>query len=241
MYQNFLKKLQVFGVLFGAKARKLTGLRDRSNFLNTAVTATTDTLILAAAPSFLKAGDFFRILDSGTPNDGLLFKVINTSGNIVVVDDAYQPIQPFTGSARIDSRIAIIQNNPLYSKLDINGNTIFNASYTGMTPTGQPYDLTPVMAAHYHDEGGVGPVGKDYLQTFTISDWISSEGGNTYKIVVSHNLGTISPGVFIFETPDESSVKVHREYYKDINTIELYVTQRGADARFNGRVRVEKS
>jgi hypothetical protein len=94
------------------------------------------------------------------------------------------------------------------------------------------------MAAHYHDEGGIAP-GKDFVLVFTISDWILTDGGKNYKIIVNHNLGTITPGIFIYE--DVALVRCHKEIALDANTVELYVTKQGVDARFAGRVRVEKS
>jgi len=239
MHLNFLKKLQVFGVLFGAKARKLTGLRDGSNFIDTPATATTDIITLTNPQAFLQAGGYFRISGSATANDGVLFKIRMATTNVVAIDDSFQALIPFTGTCRIDARIATVQNNPLYSKLDTNGNTIFNASITNMIPTGQPYDLSPVMASHYHDDGGVGPVGKDFVLNFLISDWIVADSGANYKLVVSHNLGTLNPGIFIYE--GVSLVRCHKEQAVDGNTVELYVTKQGADARFSGRVRVEKS
>jgi hypothetical protein len=241
VYSNFLRKLQVFGALFGAKATKLSGIRDKDNQLTDTIDFTSPDLITLTypVPEFFKENTYFRVKNGGGPNQDVLFKVKSVSGNVITVDDTNTVTSFGPTLCTLDARIAVVQDNPLISKLNTEGNTIFNVSNGALT-SGIIADVGLVLAEHYHDDGADVPEFV-YVQPFTISDWFVTDGGNTYSIDIQHGLSVTYPDVTVFEAPDDEVVTLHKWRPLDPNIVRLTVSKAGADARFDGTVRVEKS
>jgi hypothetical protein len=245
--RSFLKSLHVFGVLFGGKAKKLTGIQDKNNKLIDSVTFTApDTVSLSStAPDFLESGVYFRVTGSTGPNNGLLFRVKSVLGTTITLDTTASGVDVLTTapaeSLTLDARLAIVHNNPLISKLNSEGNTIYNVANGSITTVADDCDLGLVLAEHYHDDGAGGSPTDCYTMTFNISDWFSSDAGDLYSIDVVHNLDITFPDIRVFDdsAPDET-ILLHRQRVIDSNTLRISVTQEGMDCRFNGRICVSK-
>ena len=113
---SFVKKLYLFGVIFGGRGKKIAGISDSTNNISSTeviwdsatktITFTNET----GFPSWVKPGGFIRTYD-GVPkttpsstdinyipnviltpnpltNDGVLFQVLSVSGNVITVDDS---------------------------------------------------------------------------------------------------------------------------------------------------------
>jgi len=77
----------------------------------------------------------------------------------------------------------------------------------------------------------------NYSQNFLVADWASSEAGDTYSLTVAHNLNTLKPEVLVYES--NVKVEVHKIQIVDNNTVKLFVSQAGSDARFAGKVIID--
>lgn len=81
----------------------------------------------------------------------------------------------------------------------------------------------------------------NYQASFTVGQWQSTDSGDTYSIDFSHNLGTIYPVVRVYEIGSEDvEVQPHKIKVINSNSVRVSVTQSGVDARFNGRVTIDK-
>lgn len=113
---SFVKKLYLFGVIFGGRGKKIAGISDSANNISSTeviwdnATKTITFVNETSLPTWLTPGKFFRTYD-GVPkttpsstdinyipnviltpnpltNDGVLFQVLSVSGNIITVDDS---------------------------------------------------------------------------------------------------------------------------------------------------------
>lgn len=242
MLANFLKKLQIFNVLYGSKAKKLTGVRDRNNKFTDTITfvASDEIQLTAPPPEYLKSGSYFRVKNGGGANQDVLFRVASIVNNSIFVDGTNTVTSFGPAIADIDARLAVVHNNPAISKLNSSGDTIYNVSNTSAT-TGLDdcSDLGLVLAEHYHDSSSIA--GQVYYEAFTLGDWFVSDSGDTYSVDITHNLDVSFPDTTVFEVGLETEpVWLHKIKVLDSNSIRLTVSRRGADGRFSGTVRVEK-
>lgn len=80
----------------------------------------------------------------------------------------------------------------------------------------------------------------NYEQTFSIGAWVV-EGTDTYSLDINHNLGTLSPIVKLYETGVVTKEVVpHLIKIINSNSIRLSVSQIGADARFSGKIIIDR-
>lgn len=233
---KFIINLTKLGALFGPRARKLAGVDDSQATFTGPITFVAPGTITLASPVpafFSQPGTRFRVKAGGGPNEDLLFSVLSASGNSIQVDQTFQGVFNHNGTARLDARQAVVIDDPLIARLNLNGSTIFNANYQGQAanlPTGCGIPL--VMAEHFHD-APEGADGNLYQFSFLASNWFSTDGGDTWSIDVAHGLGTIYPKVTVFEGNDE--VWLHAVRVIDASTVRIKVTQAKVDARFAGR------
>lgn len=231
--QNFVKKLKVFNVLFGAKAKKLSGINDSENKLtgNIEFIAPNEIVLPVVVPEYITEQTYFRVKAGGGANEDELFRVASVSGSTIVVDNSNTVVN-FVGSARIDARLAVVHDNPLISRLNSEGATIFNLSNYTDTGLEDCSGIAGVFAEHYHDDGSAGT--GSFVFTFDIIDWFSTDAGDTYSIDVSHGLNTLFPKITVFDTNNEELL-LHKIRILDGNTVRIKVTQQGADGRFEGK------
>lgn len=242
IYSSFFKKLQVFNVLFGAKARKLSGIQDKNNRFTDTITFTApDTILLSfPVPAFLQVGTYFRVKNGGGANEDQLFRIKDISGNTIIVDNTTNVVSFGPAVADIDARLAVVHANSVISKLNTEGNTIFNVD-NGTVTTGlnDGSGLAVLVAEHYHDDGGVQP-GQSFIQSFLIGDWFVTDAGDTYSIDFAHNLGSSYPETEIFEDSPTEEIWVHKTKILDSNNVRISVCKAGADGRFSGTIRIAK-
>ena len=87
--------------------------------------------------------------------------------------------------------------------------------------------------------GGGGGNGVSYITSFLVSDWVSSDAGETYSLDILHGLGTLVPNIELMEQAAEDIIiNVHKMKVIDSNTVRLQVTQAGVDTRFAGSVKI---
>lgn len=241
MYASFLKKLNIFGVLYGARAKKIAGIQDKNNLVSDTIVYNSDNTITLTmpVPEFLKARTYFRIKNSSGPNSNALFRVLEVNGNTIILDPSTVAIPDGPVIATLDARLAVVHNNPLISMLNTEGNTIFNSSNGSLT-TGldDGSQLGIVMAEHYHADS-ISP-DNTYVETFTLGDWFSSDGGLTYSLDIAHGLNSAYPDSKVYESPALEEVWLHRTKVLDSNSLRISVSNKGADARFSGTIRVSK-
>lgn len=176
-YSSFLKKLQVFGALFGSKAKKLSGVQDKNNKITDSITFTAPNLIALTGPVpiFLVPQTYFRVKSGGGANQDVLFRVLSISGNTITVDNTNFVVNFGPGTATLDSRLAVVHNNPAISLLSPQGNTIFNADNDGVTTGLEDGNLGNVFVDHYH--GNHPPAPGD----------VSGPGSSTDKAIARWN------------------------------------------------------
>jgi len=243
----FLRGLQIFGALFGAKARKLSGIKDKDNKITDTVTFTAPVTVTLSVqvPDFLKKDAYFRVTGSVGANNQKLFRVKSVSGAVLTVDPSAPGVDVMTTivageSLTLDARMAVVHNNPLISKLNSEGSTIWNVANGAITTPADDCDLGLILAEHFHDDGAGGTPDK-FTQNFVIADWFSSDAGDLFSFDIIHNLGITFPDIRVFDdsNPDETVI-LHRQRIIDSDTIRISVAQQAVDCRFEGRVCISK-
>lgn len=154
---GIIKKLIALGAIFGGKAKKLSGIPDKNNYvtdLNLVIDSITKTITLTStAPSFLTVGKLFRVKNGGGANQDQLFKVLSISSNVITCDITapyFDPIN-YVGAAKIDGRIWICINDTNIAKDSVDGNTIFNIDNTTSTGLPDGSGIAQNSVGHYHD------------------------------------------------------------------------------------------
>lgn len=165
MLAEFIKKLHIFNVLYGAKNRKLTGIRDRNNKFEDTVAFTAPNTITStlAIPDFFQPGTLFRVTNGGGANEGILLEVASVSGNIITTTPSTTVFTEAASLLTLDARLATVHNDQSISKLNSEGDTIFNVNYNG-SGTGQDdcSNIGLTLAEHYHDDP------KDYAEKIAL-------------------------------------------------------------------------
>ncbi len=233
-YIDFVKNLRIFDVLFGNKAKKLTGLSDALFFVSADMTVSLPNSIqiptVNPLPLWLKPGVQFRFTIGGGANNQVLFTV-SLVDRVTSTITVLEPVSAYSGAARIDGRQFIIINDPLIATETTAGNTMYNVNREGVDC------ISSAVTQHYHDPIDPGIV----FIPFGISDWFVTDAGDTWSIDVTHNLNTSFPDLTVFEDgSDDEFVLLHRWKVMGPNILRISVSNHGADARFNGTVRVEK-
>lgn len=77
----------------------------------------------------------------------------------------------------------------------------------------------------------------NFIQNFSVLDWVSSESGDTYSLTITHNLNTLKPEVAVYE--NDLEVNLHKVQVVDSNTVKLFVSQASSDSRFAGKVIID--
>jgi len=233
---RFIKNLLSFNVLFGIKSKKLSGINDATHTVtaNMTITAPDQIQLASAVPNFLAEGRFFRITGGGGANEDELFQVLSVSGDTITVDTAINSVSAFAGLATIDARFATVHDDETISKLSAKGNTIFNVNNYTTTGNEDCSSVAEACADHYHDPPAeLTPVCVD----FELTDWFSTDMGDTFSIDVAHDLNTLVPSIHIFEDGTQE-VWAHAIRIIDANTVRIKVTQMSADCRFAGKVKI---
>ena len=175
---SFIKKLVSLNAIWGARASKLAGINDRTNFVdfnNISFDSITSTITCGPAtsiPNWMTVNHYLRITyrnpltvvlpiapDSVT-NDFSLFRIKTVTllgGNLsIVVDplapgvDAMTTYGPIAG--RVDGRIAVVVNDTAIANLSLGGATVYNVDNETATGLCDGSGIAKVFADHYHGE-----------------------------------------------------------------------------------------
>jgi len=234
--RSSIKNFHILGAIFGAQAKKLVGLQDATHTVSDNMTFTApDTITFGTAqvPNFLDVGIFFRITVGGGSNLNGLFKVLSKTANALVVDTSLSTVNTESSVlTTLDARTAIVINDETLAKINSKGNTIFNVNKCVELNLGNCSGILAKEADHFHDDppGIVAPV----ELCFTLSDWFSTDGGDTYSIDIAHNFNSTRLTVSAWEGDNE--VYLHQVRMLDPNMLRIKVTQDGCDCRFDGCV-----
>ncbi len=182
--KDFIKKLIALDVIWGTKAKKISGINDKDctlsdtnviwNNTNKTITFSNQSIL----PSWCKIGTYARIYDGNKifvkdsldsdynniailtentlTNSGVLFQIINVSGNVITID--ITPTNRDSGSdlVTLDARIAIAINNSNIARINNLGCTVFNLQYQSTTGLGDGSGINLVNTDHFHKD-------KEYL------------------------------------------------------------------------------
>lgn len=171
--KNFIKKLIMFDVIWGARTKKLTGVNDANNFIETNITINDSEKSIdlgVTVPSYFRKGTYFRTF--GTNNQSSLFQVDRVEGTKIFV---VENINTDVGNYRVDARLWVVHDDENISKESSTGGTMFNAN--NATTTGLECDgsgLARQLVEHYHTpDENTNPGGGDgtrIVEYFTLNN-----------------------------------------------------------------------
>jgi len=229
-FTSFIKKLLAFDVLFGAKSKKLSGIKDANNLITDAITISSinKTITLTQEiPSYLNVDQYFRIT-SGV-NAGNLFRVKSLGPNTIEV---YESISNDSGSITLDARLWVVHDDPTISKAGASGSTVFNVNNTNTTGLDDGSGVAGVNADHYHgdsitdvaaidvsyDNSSSGATG-DNVQN--VLDEIIAGGGSSLLIDTIINIFNSTPeeGQQAFSTDTEKYYLYQDSKWKESDAI----------------------
>lgn len=150
---NFLKKLIVFDVVWGTRSKKLAGINDGNNFINTSIISSSvdnSFKFVMQVPSFFQKDQYFRVF--GGANDSRLFKIKEIKGDKIIT---YEGVVDGISNIKLDARLWVVHNNPKVSRSTSTGSTMFNVHNRNTSGVdGDASALALTFAEHYHDENG---------------------------------------------------------------------------------------
>ena len=77
-----------------------------------------------------------------------------------------------------------------------------------------------------------------FVDTFSMTDWFSTDAGDLYSLDFTHGLGIMFPRIAVYDEATKDQVWVDRTRVLDSDTLRISVCQEAVDGRFFGAITI---